>query len=70
MKEVLLDRKKELEYKLTKYGDDYSVKTFLEGEIAEVNKDIAVIDKNYGDSDFKMFKKDIKKWIKNSKNDF
>lgn len=69
MKEALLERKKDLEDKLAKYSNDYSVKTFLEGEIAEINKDIAVIDKNYGDNDFKMFKKDIKKWIKNLRND-
>ena len=69
MKEALLERKRDLENKLTKYSNDYSVKTFLEGEIAEINKDIAVIDKNYGDSDFKMFKKDIKKWTKNLRKD-
>ena len=63
MRDSLLDRKKELEDKLTKYSNDYSVKTFLEGEIAEINKDLAVVEKNYADNDFKMFKKDFKKFF-------
>ena len=59
-KQDLLERKKELEYKLTKYGEDYAVKQFIEGEIAEINKDIAIIEKNYACSDWKLIKKNAK----------
>lgn len=59
-KQDLLERKNELEYKLTKYSEDYAVKQFIEGEIAEINKDIAIIEKNYACSDWKLVKKSAK----------
>lgn len=68
-KRMLMDRKAELNYKLTKCENDYVVHKFIEGEITEIDKDIAILDERYADNYFEMIKKDIVRWIKNLRKD-
>ena len=60
MMDLLERRKQELEYKLnySHSNDDDAVKKFLEGELAEVEKELKNICSEYGENELEWVKKD------------
>lgn len=72
MIDLLERRKQELEYKLN-YGhsnDDDAVKKFLEGELAEVEKELKNVSAEYGTNEVEWIKKDFKTVINRIKKFF